>query len=50
MKITTLVDKLVAAKVNQNSNETKFLWDIIPPVARFMILNQFRATWNVTEN
>lgn len=49
MKITTLVDKLVAAKVAQQANDTKFLWDIIPPVARLMVLNQFRTTWNVTE-
>jgi hypothetical protein len=49
MKITTVVDKLVAAKVAQQSNDTKFLWDIVPPVARLMILNQFRTNWNVTE-
>jgi hypothetical protein len=49
LKITTVVEKLVAAKVAQQSNDTKFLWDIVPPAARLMVLNQFRTNWNVTE-
>ena len=51
MKINKTVENLVSAKVNQQSNGTEYVWDLIPPVVRLILLNQvdFRSKWNVIE-
>jgi len=42
---------LLIATVNESSQNTKYVWDLIHPVNRFLLLNQtqIRTNWNVRE-
>ena len=47
------VSKIIAATVLSSSNTTAFLWDLVPIIDRFLLLNQTQVSsqlsWNVTQ-